>query len=128
MKTRIYTDEELKTLKENTFVLGVNYKRIINYDPVFKLWCIMIRLKFPELTASEIFSLGGFDTSILNRDLPRKRINEWLYKYKKYGSNYFVGNSPYYSIKTKKLETYPDEFRNKLLKSILENLKELNCE
>ena len=66
MKVRLYTDNEIKILEQNIFVRKVKYKREIEYDPLFKLWAIMMRFKFPELSAREIFSRAGFDVNILH--------------------------------------------------------------
>ena len=126
MKARIYTEDELSILRKNIFVLDVKYKRYIEYDPVFKLWAIMMRLEFPELSAVEIFELGGFDTSILNRNLPRNRIYEWLDNYKRFGSDFFISDLPYYSLNRSAEEKGRDEFKIKLLSSVLEKLKEFN--
>ena len=129
MKTRIYTKEELEILKQNIFVLDVKYKREIVYDPIFKLWTIMMRLEHPELTAREIFKLGGFDVAILHNKLPQRRIREWLTNYQKFGVAYFLPvNKPYYSIKTqtKDKEIQLDSMKEQLLKFILGKLNEKN--
>ena len=127
MKTRIYTKEELEILKQNIFVLDVKYKREIVYDPIFKLWTIMMRLEHPELTAREIFKLGGFDVTILHNKLPQRRIREWLTNYQKFGVTYFLPvNTPYYSIKklTKDKEAQVDSMKEQLLEFILGKLNE----
>lgn len=127
MKTRIYTKEELEILKQNIFVLDVKYKREIVYDPIFKLWTIMMRLEHPELTAREIFKLGGFDVTILHSKLPQRRIREWLTNYQKFGVAYFLPvNTPYYSIKklTKDKEIQVDSMKEQLLEFILGKLNE----
>ena len=46
MKLRYYTDKEIESLKSNMFVKNILHKRTIEYDVVFKLWCIMMRFKF----------------------------------------------------------------------------------
>ena len=84
MKVRVYTNEEISILRKNIFVKDVKYKREICYDPVFKLWCIMMRLDFPELSAREIFASGCFDIGILHKKLPQRRIKDWLDNYKKF--------------------------------------------
>lgn len=129
MKTRIYTKEELELLKKNIFVLDVKYKREIVYDPVFKLWTIMMRLEHPELTAREIFERGGFNICILHHKLPQRRIKEWLDNYKKFGVAYFLPvNTPYYSIKklTKDKEVQVDSMKEQLLEFVLGKLNEKN--
>lgn len=126
MKLRYYTDEELVSLKKNVFVKDVHLKRTIEYDVVFKLWCIMMRLEFPELTGKDIFIKAGFDVSILHDSLPQRRIGEWLKNYKKFGVNYFLPNlEPYFSL-NKKVQSEEDIFKTRLLSFILVRLKELN--
>lgn len=126
MKLRYYTDTEIEKLKSNIFVKDIMYKRSIVYDTVFKLWCIMMRLEFPELTAKQIFERAGFDISILNDNLPHRRIGEWLKNYRKFGVDYFIPeDSPYHSLD--KITDVGGEniFKLKLLKYILEELKKM---
>lgn len=114
MKTRIYTKEEIKILKQNNFILDVKYLRQIEYDPIFKLWCVYMKVEKPELTAREIFERAGIDTNILHPTLPRKRINEWVYSYKKFGKNYFIPEDEPYTIN--------DSFKKQLLDIISKRL------
>ncbi len=127
MKLRFYTDKELETLNSNMFVKSVHYKRTIEYDVVFKLWCIMMRLKFPELTGKQIFVRAGFDINMLHDNLPYRRIAEWLKNYRKFGLNYFLPElKPYHSLEKKKASVDESElFKLKLLKEILKELKEV---
>ena len=114
MKRRLYTDDEIKILKENIFIDDVLYKRQLVYDPIFKLWSIFMKLEKPELTAKEIFERAGINTIILHPSLPRNRIKEWLNNYKKFGINYFIPiNEPY---------TISNNFKKKLLDIILERV------
>lgn len=116
MKRRIYTDEEIKILKQNIFIEDVLYKRQLVYDPVFKIWTIFMRLERPELTAREIFERAGINTIILHRDLPQKRIKQWLDNYKKFGIKYFIPIDESYTIS--------DNFKKKLLDIILERMND----
>lgn len=127
MKVRIYTDEEIAKLKQCTFVRNIKYKREIVYDPLFKLWCIMMRLDFPELSAQEIFSRGGLDVNILHPNLPRRRIKTWLENYKKFGLKYFLPETESYQAKTitKDEIAIKDSFREQLSKYVIRELKEL---
>lgn len=126
MKVHLYTDEEIKILKSNKYVLKVKYKREIEYDPLFKLWAIMMRLDCPELSAKEIFELGGFNTEILNSGLPQRRIRYWYLKYKKYGVNYFIENTPYSNInKIDITKIKKDDFKNYFMKYIIKRLEEI---
>ena len=54
MKVRLYTDEEINKLNNSIFVRSVKYKREIEYDPLFKLWTIVMKHDLPELSAREI--------------------------------------------------------------------------
>lgn len=128
MKVRLYTDDEIKKLKQNTFVRNVKYKREIEYDPLFKLWTIMMRYDKPELSASEIFSCGGFDTNILHKKLPQRRIKDWVDNYKKFGIRYFLPEDEYYQSITyiKNNEVVYDCMKMQLLDYVLKRLKEID--
>lgn len=127
MKVRIYTDKEISILEKNIFVRQVKYKREIEYDPLFKLWCIMMRKKFPELSAREIFARGSFDINILHKKLPQRRIKEWLDNYTKFGIRYFLPEDAYYKSITR-IENNTvvyDSFKLQLLNIVLKELKDL---
>jgi len=124
MKTRLYTEEEIKQLTSNIFVKEVKYKREISYYPVFKLWCVMMKLKYPYLSAREIFSLGGFNINILHKKLPQRRIREWCDNYRKFGIDYFIINKHYFSLSNQKDKEKNKIIRDKLLDLINEKMKE----
>lgn len=98
MKRRLFTNEEIKILELNPFILKVKYKRELEYDPVFKLWCVIMKFERPDLSAKEIFDKAKFNTTILNDSLPRRRINEWSKKYNKFGVAYFLPIESAYEI------------------------------
>lgn len=126
MKKRVYTKEEIKKLKQCFFVQDIKRKSEISYDPVFKLWTIMMRYEFPELTAREIFARAGFDIGILNNKLPQRRIKEWKDNYIKFGVKYFLpDNEPYHSINKieHKIEA-KNNLREQLMTIVLQKLKE----
>lgn len=125
MKKRIYTDNEIKKLKACLFVREIKRKCEIDYDPVFKLWTIMMRYEFPELTAREIFARAGFDIDILNNKLPQRRIKEWKDNYIKFGVSYFLPEDEVYKSKNKILNKSDEEdkLRNQLLDFILNKLE-----
>lgn len=113
MKARIYTEEEIKKLEKNVYVMKVQYNRTIIYDPVFKLWSIMMRLCHPELSAKEIFQKGYFDVNMLNDRTPQERIRQWMINYKKYGIKYFIpSNKEYYTL-PKTIKKYKDNNYNR---------------
>ncbi len=126
MKIRIFTDEEIKKIEENVFVIKVQYSRAIIYDPAFKLWSIMMRLYHPELSAKEIFKAGGFDTNILNIRTPQERIREWMINYKKYGTSYFLPENKEYFTLPKTLEKYKtyNYDRNQFIESVIRLLNQ----
>lgn len=129
MKVRIYTNEEISILRKNIFVRDIKYKREISYDPIFKLWCIMMRLDFPELSAREIFARGGFDVNILHKKLPQRRIKDWLDNYRKFGIKYFLPETDSYSSIRKVQENLPityDNMKMQLIDFVLKRLKEIN--
>lgn len=129
MKVRLYTDEEIKVLKQNIFVNSVKYKREIEYNPIFKLWAIMMKYEFPELSAREIFARGGFDINMLHKKLPQRRIKDWMEIYQKFGIKYFLSeNNCYYSLKHSKDddEEKVDIMKTKLFYYILKRFKENN--
>ncbi len=115
MKARIYTDEEIEILKKCYFINDVLYKRELVYDPVFKLWTIFMRFECPNLSAREIFDVAGIEVDILNKDIPKDRIHDWMYAYKRYGVKYFFSPNEAYTI--------TDEFKKQLLENILKELK-----
>ena len=128
MKVRLYTDEEIQKLKQCAFVKRIKYRREIEYDPIFKLWTIMMRYDMPELSAQEIFSRGGLDVNILHKKLPQRRIKEWVDNYKKYGIRYFLPENEYYqSLTTHKNEkkTY-DPLKMQVLDYVLKRLEEID--
>ena len=126
MKIRYYTDKELELLTKNMFVKEVHLKRTIEYDVVFKLWCIMMRLEFPELTGKDIFLKAGFDVDMLHDNLPYRRIADWVKNYKKFGLNYFLPDlEPYHSLEIKNVKK-EDIFKTRLLSFVLIRLKELD--
>ena len=129
MKVRVYTNEEISILRKNIFVRDIKYKREISYDPVFKLWCIMMRLDFPELSAREIFARGGFDINILHKKLPQRRIKDWLDNYRKFGIKYFLPETDSYSTIRKTKDNLPvvyDNMKMQLIDFVLKRLKEIN--
>ena len=130
MKVRLYTDDEIAKLKQSVFVRSVKYKRELEYEPLFKLWTIVLKHDFPELTAREIFARGGLDINILPKKLPQRRIKEWMDNYKKFGIRYFLPENEYYkSITfTKDNEVYYDSLKLQLMDFVLNRLKEISNE
>ena len=100
-KKRIYTNYEINELKKCKFVENIKYGNHIEYNPLFNLWCVMMRIEKQELSAREIFERGGMNIDILSRDLPRKRIKEWVYNYERYGAEYFLSQKDFYTISDK---------------------------
>ena len=128
MKVRLYTDDEIKKLKQCAFVRKIKYRREIEYDPIFKLWTIMMRYDMPELSAREIFSRGGLDVNILHKKLPQRRIREWVDNYKKFGIRYFLPENKYYEsiVYSKTNKMIHDTFKMQILDYVLTRLKEID--
>ena len=95
MKSKIYSDLEVESLEKSPFVLEVNKRRFIHYDPLFKLWTILQRKKYPEKTCRELFEYAGFNTKLMNPKLPQTRIKSWENLYYRYGMDYFVSEKTY---------------------------------
>lgn len=130
MKVRLYTDEEINKLNNSIFVRSVKYKREIEYDPLFKLWTIVMKHDLPELSAREIFARGGIDINIVHKKLPQRRIKEWMDNYKKFGIRYFLPENEYYKSITyiKDNNVYYDCLKIQLMDFVLNRLKEINNE
>lgn len=95
MKSKIYSDLEVANLEKSPFVLEVRKKRFISYDPLFKLWTILQRKKYPEKTCRELFEYAGFNTKVMNPKLPQTRIKSWENLYFRYGMDYFISDKTY---------------------------------
>lgn len=95
MKSKIYSDLEVESLEKSPFVLEVRRKRFIHYDPLFKLWTILQRKKYPEKTYRELFEYAGFNTKLMNPKLPQTRIKSWENLYYRFGVEYFISDKAY---------------------------------
>ena len=130
MKVRLYTDEEIDKLNNSIFVRSVKYKREIEYDPLFKLWTIVMKHDLPELSAREIFASVGIDTNIVHKKLPQRRIKEWMDNYKQFGIRYFLPEDEYYqNITYKNNDKLPcDTMKIQLMDFVLKRLKEIKLD
>lgn len=104
-KIRIYSEEELVILKKNPNVVKIKNKSQIQYNGNFKLWAVQEKLRHPEKTARQIFENAGFDMNILDDRTPQKRLCDWIKKYKKFGSDYFISDNKYTYKSVNKLLT-----------------------
>lgn len=95
---RIFTQYEMSELLKNENILGIRYEKEIIYSGEFKLWAVEEKIKYPEKTARQIFEEANFDMNILDERTPQRRLNAWMKKYKKFGSEYFIdlANKYYY--------------------------------
>lgn len=75
-----YSIEEIDILNSNPNVILVKYGRQIEYSPDFKKWAVRQSKKHPELTANEIFILGGFDPIMIGERTAEARIRDWKKK------------------------------------------------
>jgi hypothetical protein len=113
-----YTTDEIKRLEKSQFIRKVKYKKEIEYEPVFELWTVYMRLLKPEMSSKMIFQTAGIDTSILNPDLPRRNIHLWLDKYVNYGIKYFTDKMEYILLE--------DTFNYELAKSLINIMPSFN--
>lgn len=100
-KRRTFNEYEIKKLLENKNILSIKYNKEIEYDPNFKLWAVEEKIKYPYKTAREIFVERDFDMNILDEKTPQRRLNCWLKKYERFGTEYFYkykNKSSYKSI------------------------------
>lgn len=102
MKSKIYTKSEIVSLKKNPFVVDVKCNRFIEYESIFKLWCVLQKKYYPEKTCKELFEYAGFNVNIMNKKLPQARIKSWNDLYLRYGVRYFFETKNY--IKFKELD------------------------
>lgn len=99
MKYKIYSKEEITEYNKNPFVVRIIRNRFIEYDNVFKLWCVFQRKKYPEKTCRNIFSEAGFNVNLMNSKLPQARIKNWEDNYLKYGYDYFITSKKFIQLK-----------------------------
>lgn len=132
MKSKIYTNLEIENLEKSPFVLEVRNKRFIHYDPLFKLWTILQRKKYPERTCRELFEYAGFNTKLMNPKLPQTRIKSWENLFYRYGVDYFVSDKSYAllleffngEVVIMKDETQKNIYRLKIYKELKDLLME----
>lgn len=118
MKKSKYTITEIKLLNSNPNVKRVKYGRQIEYNPSFKKWAVIQSMKYPELSANQIFEMAGFDTDILGARTAESRIRYWkgtLTKYKEF----------YYEPKEKLSNQELDKQNNAILLLLLSRFEEL---
>lgn len=76
-----YSIKEINILNSNPNVVVVKYGRQIEYTEGFKEWAVLQSINHPELSANDIFILGGFDINIIGKNLAEARIREWKRKH-----------------------------------------------
>lgn len=94
-KIRVYNDEEINKLLNNSNVERIINKSQIVYKNEFKLWAVKEKIKDTSKTAREIFETGGFDMNILDSRTPQRRLCSWVSKYKMFGEDYFTNKNKY---------------------------------
>lgn len=130
MKVRIYADEEIDKLKKSIFIKDIKYRRELEYEPLFKIWTIVMKHDFPELSAREIFERGGIDINIINKKIPQRRIKEWKDNYQKFGIKYFLPEDNCYNsvITTENNKIDNDSLKKQLMIFVIKRLKEISNE
>jgi len=82
MSKKLFTENEIKTLKQNKYVKRVGPKGI-TYTDELKQYAIS---KSEEgLVSTEIFELAGFDLGIIGRIRAQKSLDRWKRSYNKLG-------------------------------------------
>lgn len=82
MSKRIFTKEQIETLKSNINVKNCSERSIL-YSKEFKIKAVK---QYEEgLTGREIFDLAGFDLKIIEKDTPKGCLKRWNGIYKKKG-------------------------------------------
>lgn len=122
MKCKIYTEKEIEKLKKNPFVIEVERHRFIKYDALFKLWCVIQRILYPEKTCREIFASAGFDISIMSPKLPQSRIKDWENVFYRFGYGYFISKKCYAKLKEELIKIEDDSKNEKLRKKIYKDV------
>lgn len=107
MRSRKYSLEEINILSNNPNVIMVRYGRSIEYREAFKKWAVLQSMNHPELSAIQIFEMGGFDRRIISSKNARDRIASWKSRYSKVIINNNFDNESY------------DKQNNLLLKNLL---------
>jgi transposase len=82
MSKRIFTSEQIETLKRNPNVKNCSERSIL-YSNDFKIKAVK---EYKEgLTGREIFDKAGFDLKIIGKDVPKGCLKSWNKIYKKKG-------------------------------------------
>lgn len=82
MSKRIFTKEQIETLKRNPNVKNCSERSIL-YSKDFKIKAVK---QYEEgLTGREIFDKAGFDLKIIEKDTPKGCLKRWNKIYKKKG-------------------------------------------
>lgn len=118
MKKNKYTITEIRLLNANPNVKMVKYGRQIEYTPSFKKWAVIQSIKYPQLSANQIFELAGFDTDILGERTAESRIRYWKANANKYKELYF---EPKDKLNSQEL----DKQNNAILLLLLSRFEEL---
>lgn len=122
-KIRVYNDNEIKILLNNSNVERIKNKSQIVYKNDFKLWAIKEKLSNKDKTAREIFVAGGFDMNILDERTPQRRLSSWIKKYQKFGEDYFM-NKNKYSYKALEVENKINNFDINFINYLYEKIND----
>ena len=76
-----YTISQIELLNRNSNVVMVKYGRQIEYKEYFKKWAVIQSIKYPELSANQIFEMAGFDINIIGKRTADSRIRCWKNNY-----------------------------------------------
>lgn len=82
MSKRIFSDEELKALRNNPNVATCT-NRYINFSKAFKL--LAVKAYQGGQSAKTIFQQAGFDLNVVGKQTPKFRLMSWKKIYKNKG-------------------------------------------
>lgn len=94
-----YTDNQIKKIKENKYIIGINNNGNLIYSPVFKLWAVKQRINYPYLTVRAIFEMAGFDFDVISLDNARRLLRDWEKVFYTKGLEYFYEEIEKYNQK-----------------------------
>lgn len=128
MKCKIYTEKEIELLEKNPFVIEIVRHRFIKYDALFKLWCVIQRILYPEKTCGDIFVSAGFDVGIMNPKLPQSRIKDWENAFYRFGYGYFISKERFAKLKDELVNidsdnSNSDKLRKTIYKEVVDYIR-----
>ena len=82
MRKKLFSKSQMKALEKNSNVIRVT-EQAITYNPEFKVKAV--RESLTGKTPVQIFVEHGFDSDVIGKDIPRKRLYQWRQIYNESG-------------------------------------------